>query len=401
MTHPDLVATLSAAVVSRFGIDPGAVRVVRSPYRICPLGAHVDHQLGVVTAMAIDRGVALAYAASEAPEVRLDSLDYPGRVAFDLGAIPPRRADDWGNFARGAAEALRRAHPLPRGLVGVVGGQLPGGGVSSSAAVAIAYLLALADANNIPLPPAGRIALGRQVENAYLGLRSGILDQAAIVLSRRGHLTRIDCRTTAHELIPAPAAMPPHGFLLADSGVRSPLTGTDYNRRVAECAAAARTLLDAAGRPDAHAVLGEVAPEEYREHRHRLDPVPARRAAHYFSEIDRVGRGVAAWAAGDLATFGRLMTESGASSIHQYECGSPPLIDLHETLVATPGVLGARFSGAGFRGYCVALVRPGAIADVAARVRDGYARRHPDLAAGVNVVPCASADGAAILDLLP
>jgi galacturonokinase len=392
------VEALRREASARFGIEPAGVRVVRSPYRVCPLGAHIDHQLGPVTAMAVDRAVYLAYAPSPTREVRLHSLDFPGEVRFSVDDVPAPRADDWGNFPRGAALALRGLYRLDRGLVGVVAGKLHGGGVSSSAAVGVAFLLALEDVHRLPVTPVENIELDRRIENDYLGLRNGILDQSAVLLSRRGHLTRIDCRTSAHALIPAPPGMPPFTVLLAFSGLRKALVGTDYNRRVAECAEAARVLLEAAGKGDLAAVLGNVSAEEYAAHRHLLSGAAARRAAHFFSEVDRVEQGVAAWRDGDLSRFGALMTASGDSSIRNYECGSPPLIDLYQALVAAPGVFGARFSGAGFRGCCVALVEPGAVGRVTDEVGSAYARRHPDLAPQAPIVACDTADGAAILD---
>jgi galactokinase len=92
------------------------------------------------------------------------------------------------------------------------------------------------------------------------------------------------------------------------------------------------------------------------------------------------------------------MTASGESSIHNYECGSPPLIDLHRLLVETDGVYGARFSGAGFGGCCVALVRPEAAEKAASRIREQYARRYPDLAVDAPVVLCDTDDGATIVE---
>jgi galactokinase len=174
--------------------------------------------------------------------------------------------------------------------------------------------------------------------------------------------------------------------------------GTDYNRRVRECNEAASALLEAAGRGNGHAVRGDVVPAEYNAFGKRLRGAPARRAAHYFSEVDRVARGVTAWREGDLAALGALMTASGESSIHNYECGSPPLVDLYRTLVEAPGVYGARFSGAGFRGCCVALVDPEAVDDVARRVAADYARLHPNLAPSASVVACETDDGASILN---
>src|SRR5438270_251635 len=100
------IEMLRREVVNRFGARPGEVRVVRAPYRICPLGAHIDHQLGPVTAMAIDQSVLLAYAPSGSGQVRLGSLDFKGDVGFSLDDVPGRQAEDWGNYARGAALAL-------------------------------------------------------------------------------------------------------------------------------------------------------------------------------------------------------------------------------------------------------------------------------------------------------
>jgi galacturonokinase len=388
---------LRAEVVGRFCAPAADVRVVRAPYRVCPLGAHIDHQLGPVTALALDRSVLLAYAPSPSPEVQADSLEFPGRVRFRLDDVPVRRGD-WGDLLRGAALALRGAYALERGLVGVVSGALHDGGVSSSAAVGVAFLLALEHANGLAVMPGENIELDRRVENDYLGLHNGILDQAAILLSRRGRLTRIDCQTGLHDSIPAAPGAPRFKIVLAFSGLRRALVGTDYNRRVGECSEAARVLLAAAGRGDGRGVLGDIASAEYAAFGGRLRGAPARRAAHYFSEVDRVGHGVAAWRDGNLAAFGALMTTSGESSIRNYECGSPPLIDLYRVLAVAPGVYGARFSGAGFRGCCVALVEPDAVADVTRRVATEYARLHPGLAPSASVVVCDTDDGASILD---
>jgi galacturonokinase len=392
------VEQLRHSLLARSGAAAERVRVVRSPYRICPLGAHIDHQLGPVTAMAIDQNVLLAYVPSDSPVVRLDSLDFPGTVEFTLDDVPGKCADDWGNFPRGAARALQDRYRLRRGIVGLTSGTLHGGGVSSSAAVGVAFLLAFEEANDLRVSPEENIALDQAIENGYLGLRNGILDQSAILLARRGQLTRIDCATGQYENIPRSAALPPFKILLAFSGLRKALVGTDYNRRVEECADAARTLLSALGRGDRPAVLGAVRPEEYETNKHLLQGAPARRAAHFFSEVDRVGRGIAAWQAGDLAAFGHLMTASGASSIHNYECGSPPLIDLYHILVGTEGIYGARFSGAGFRGCCVALVRPEFAEQAAERVREAYCRCHPELASDASVILCDSADCAVLIE---
>ncbi|MEK6237017.1 MAG: hypothetical protein N2C14_20100 [Planctomycetales bacterium] len=391
------VERLKNEAADRFGIDSRSVRMVSAPYRICPLGAHIDHQLGPVTAMALDQGVLLAYAPTTDGQVRLASLDFPGEVEFNLRDVPDKIDDDWGNFPRGAGRALQENHSLNTGMQGVVAGKLHGGGVSSSAAVGVAFLLAFEDVNGLQVSAEENIQLDQEIENGYLGLRIGILDQSAILLSRRDQLTLIDCKSLEHELIAPPANMPKFDVLLAFSGLRKALVGTDYNRRVDECAQAATTLLQAVGRPDARPVLGHITAEEYQAHKNTLNGPAARRAAHFFSEVDRVRRGVEVWKSGDLHAFGKLMTASGESSIVNYECGSPPLVDLYQTLIAAPGVHGARFSGAGFRGCCAALVDPAASKDVADSASASYHRLHPDLAEDADVVILGTADGARLL----
>jgi galacturonokinase len=446
---------------SHYGVPPAQVRFVRAPYRICPLGAHIDHQLGTVTAMAIDRGVLLAYAPSGSAAVRLCSRSYPGEVCFSLDDIPPPQASDWGNYARGAVQALSRGRSLRQGLVGVTSGDLAEGGLSSSAAIGLAYLLALEDINGLPCAAADNIRLDQTIENEYLGLNNGILDQSAILLSQRDRLTVIDCMAFAIEAacvsgvgqtflsagsgdfpvarprgglespphrqagkpalrphtrglntyaanggeverraiqtIAPGAALPPFAILVAFSGVTQAIVATDYNRRVAECAEAARLLLEAVGRPGQPACLARVGADEYAAHRAQLTGAPAKRAAHFFSEMERVRQGIWAWEQGDLAAFGRLMRESGESSIHNYQCGSPPLIDLFAILNRTPGVYGARFSGAGFRGCCIALVEPDAARSALPELKRAYAACQPALAPRADFFLCRSADGARLI----
>jgi galacturonokinase len=392
------LAQLRDEVVRRYRVPPSSVRVVWAPYRICPLGAHIDHQLGDVTAMAIDRGVLVAYAPAASEHVRLSSLDFPGQVDFLLSDVPDRQGDQWGNYARGAVRALQQQHRLTRGIVGVTAGSISGGGLSSSAAIGVALLMALEDVNQLQISVRENIALDLAIENQYLGLRNGILDQAAILLSRRNQLTVVNCRTWEHRLVPrSPSAKPP-GILIAFSGLQQALVSTDYNLRVQECAEAAERLLQAVGRSDQPCVLGRVEPEEYEAHAACLSGAPARRARHFFTEMQRVRQGVEAWQRGDLTAFGRLISASGHSSIVNYQCGCPPLIDLYEILLRTPGVYGARFSGAGFRGCCMALVDPDGGWQAAEHVRLAYAARYPDLAARADVLWCASDDGARRID---
>ncbi len=390
---------LKSEVISRYGVNAGSVQIVRSPYRICPMGAHIDHQLGPVTAMAIDRAVYLAFAPSGSPEVRLSSQTFGGEIAFSVNNVPPRDAESWANYACGAVQALQSSHTVDQGIVGVTAGQIGEGGLSSSAAIGVAYLMAFEAANAIRVTQEQNIELDRLIENEYLGLRNGILDQSAIILSRNRHLTVIDCKTVSHHLVPQSEEMPPYSILIAYSGVKDALVSTGYNTRVDECAEAAQTLLDAVGRRNDKPLLGNITDEEYAQHSDLLSGDPAKRAEHFFTESARVGQGIEAWKQGDLNRFGQLITESGRSSVENYESGSEPLIDLYNILIETDGVYGARFSGGGFRGCSIALVDPEKAETAAQHVVEAYTARQPERAAQSDgVLICHPADGAGILE---
>lgn len=383
---------------SKFGVALDDIRIARAPLRICPLGAHIDHQLGVVTGMTIDQSLLLAFAPTDDRSVQVESLNFSAPTLFALDAIPPYTKGDWGNYIRGAALALQTDGPLAHGIVGVVDSEMPVGDLSSSAAVTIAYLLALQAVNQIQRTPLENVALVTRTEHDYIGLNNGILDQTSILFSRPGALTRIDCADRAITQVQQGDA-PDCDLMIIYSGVTaSSLVGTGYNNRVAECQEAARLLLEFAGEPAvADPRLRLVDPQLFEAHGARLPGALYNRAAHYFSEMARVAEGVTVWQRGDMGRFGQLMTDSGASSVHQYECGSPPMITLYKTLANTPGVHGTRFSGAGFRGNCIALVDPAAREEVAAAIHAVYPQAHPEEASRYSIHFCKPAGPAEVI----
>ena len=148
-----------------------------SPYRVCPLGAHVYHQHGLVTGFAIDKGVNLWFNVNDSgSHVHLESRAFEGAVDFDIDAPTQVREHHWGDYARGAKYALRKRFELKRGIEGVIRGSLPVGGLSSSAAVLIAYVMAFAKANDITLQPFEVVKIASEAEREYIGLNNGLGD---------------------------------------------------------------------------------------------------------------------------------------------------------------------------------------------------------------------------------
>ena len=176
------------------------------------------------------------------------------------------------------------------------------------------------------------------------------------------------------------------------TGTPRSLTGTRFNQRVEECREAARALAKLAGMPET-GFLGDLPDAVFETHGTQLEPALRRRAQHVFGERARVARGIQSWRRGELADFGALMNESCHSSLENYETGSPELACLQQVLEATPGVLGSRFSGAGFGGCCVALVDASAAEEARARALAGFTRQLPELAGRATALLAQGEDG--------
>lgn len=368
---------------------------VRAPLRACPLGAHIDHQGGHVTGMALDRAVRLVATPRADSTMAVESLGFPATGPIDLAA-PIEAAGDWADYLRAVAAELARDRPPLRGFDGVMEGDLVGMGVSSSAAVMVAAALALTAVNGIDLDRTDLARLVRRAENRFIGVASGLLDQSVILFARAGALTHIRCGSFSVESVVGSAA-PDFRILIVFSGMSRELAGTGYNTRVSECREAAAAIAREAGiELSGDPTLGAIPRSAFDALGGNLTPSLRRRATHFFTEMDRVEAGLEAWRRDDLATFGRLMTESGQSSIINYECGTPPMVTLLEALQQAPGVFGARFSGAGFGGSCVALTSAEAADQAGRRALESFRRIHPDLAGRAHAAVCRPADGARV-----
>ncbi len=367
-----------------------------TPYRVCPLGAHSDHQLGKITGLAIDKGIHMAYGPKQNGVVEIQSLQFPKRAQWHVASAPETKQDDWADHLRGATLALNRRYPLRTGLCAVIGGELPIGGLSSSAAVIITFLVALCTMNGITLTPQEMILIAKEAENKYVGVACGKLDQSCEVYCRKDQLLYMDLRDDSYELIPQPTSMKPYEIAVFFSGVERTLAGSAFNMRVDECRSAAYALKALAGMDYGkfeETNLRDVPFEVYQQYKDRLPETWARRAEHWYTEYFRVEQGAEAWRRGDIETFGRLSFESGHSSIYNWETGSPELKTLYEIMTRTPGIYGGRFSGAGFKGCCMALIDPACREEIEATVTREYLKVFPALEGKYSAHFCHSADG--------
>ncbi len=352
-----------------------------SPYRVCPLGAHVDHQHGLVTGFAIDKGVDLWFDVCDDSHVHLESKTFEGIVDFDIDTPSQVKEKHWGDYARGAKYALRKRFELTRGITGVIQGSLPVGGLSSSAAVLIAYVMAFAKANDIKLQTFEVVKIASEAEREYIGLNNGLLDQACIALGKKNGLLFLDCDSDEWRIINRNPSMPEFEIGIFFSGLTRSLVNSDYNLRVYECKTAAWNMLAYADQPLKtfdKTFLRDIPKESYEKTRDIMPARFARRAEHFYSEYRRVRQGVTAWETGNLQLFGKLSFDSCESSIHNYECGSPELIAIYNIMHKLPGVYGGRFSGAGFKGAVIALVDPKYKAQIEEELTKQYLEQFPE-----------------------
>ncbi len=372
----------------QFGQDPELV--VRSPGRVALLGSHVDYSEGWVMPAAISSAVWLAAGARNDRRWQLEAIDLEHRATLDLENLPvpipeQGREMDWTDLPAGVAWVLREeseSKDTVRGMNAVYGGDLPAGaGVSSSAAVEVAFLLGAKGLAGDGAPD--RLSTARQaqrVENTFLGLQSGIMDPFAGLFSRRNHLIYLDCRTHEHQLVPLPPGL---AVLVVDSGVRRRLATSGFNDRRRQCEQAVAELQKHTSRE--LSTLRDVDLDFLEQHVHHLPPTLACRARHAVEEMARVRKASRALTGGDVESFGAAMVASHASSRDLYEVSIPELDLLSEVAARDPDCLGAKLMGGGFGGCVAALVREQAVDRVEASMVEaftaGFGRRPSTLRA--------------------
>ncbi len=369
------------------------------PYRVCPIGAHSDHNLGKITGIAIDRGIHIAYSPKQNGVVELASLQFEKRAQWHVNAVPDEKQDDWADYLRGATQQLALRFQLRTGLSAVIEGSLPIGGLSSSAAVIISFLKALCTVNGIHLSDKELILIAMAAENQYVGVSCGKLDQSCEIYSKKDHLLYLDTKDDTYELIPASPVMKPFEIAIFFSGVERTLAGSKFNMRVDELRSAAYALKAYAGLDYGkfnETNMREVPFEVFGQYKDRLPDNWRKRAEHWFGEFDRVQKGAEAWRKGDIEEYGRLSFASGKSSIDFWETGSPELKKIYEIMTRTDGIYGGRFSGAGFKGCCMALIDPSFKESIFRKVENEYLSEFPALRGHYSAYICHSADGVKI-----
>ena len=354
-----------------FGRAPDVI--VCSPGRVNVIGEHTDYNDGWVLPAALDMGTVIAARGRDDRRLQTVAARLSEKDEAGLDDLRPRQGPPWTRYVRGVAALLEAEHGLLPGADLFIDGDLPlSSGLSSSASLELGVAVTLMTLAGGEIERTALARLGQRVENEIIGLQSGIMDQLAVACGVAGHALLIDCRTFDVEPVPIPAAV---RILVLDSAVSRTLAGSAYNRRRAECESALRKLQ--AAQPDLRA-LRDVTADLLADEGKRLSALELRRARHVVTENKRVLDSVAALRGGNVTQLGRLMAASHESLRDDYEVSGPELDVLVATALETPGVLGARLTGAGFGGCAVALVEAAqaeaAAEEIEARYREATGR---------------------------
>ncbi|HML24663.1 MAG TPA: galactokinase, partial [Aggregatilinea sp.] len=297
---------------SEYGQDP--VLLARAPGRVNLIGEHTDYNDGFVLPAAIDRAVYVAASPRLDSTVNMVSVDFDSRTAFDMINLDDPDLPAWSKYLRGALWWLReQGYEIP-GFNAVIGGDIPiGAGLSSSAAVEVGLIelgLALAgeDAAYLGMTQVEKALGGVTVENQFIGVPTGVMDQMASAMGVDQHALLIDCRSLDVTPIPMPSGV---SIVIIDSNKRRGLVDSEYALRRQQCEEAAEILGVEA--------LRDATPDMLEAAREQLGDLLYRRARHVVTEDERTEQTAAALRAGDLAAAGEAMRESHASMRDDYE----------------------------------------------------------------------------------
>jgi galactokinase len=318
--------------------------LIRSPGRVNLIGEHTDYNEGFVLPLAIERALWIAVRARNDRTVRMWSSLGDQWAEFPLAALT--RGGGWSAYVQGVANELQQAGRKLTGWEGSITSDIPtGAGLSSSAALELATARAFAEVSALPWDPVEMALISQRAENEWVGMNCGIMDQLICAAGHPDQALLIDCRS----LTWTPAVVPPGAMVVVlDTSTRRELVDSAYNDRVASCEEAAAAFGVTA--------LRDLDRETLQAGRSRLEPVVFRRARHVITENDRTLAMASALNEGNLIEAGELMQASHTSMRDDFEISSPALNAMVTAAMESPGCFGARLTGGGFGGSCVALV---------------------------------------------
>ncbi|MEK3988850.1 MULTISPECIES: galactokinase [Robertmurraya] len=350
------------------------VRLFFSPGRINLIGEHTDYNGGNVFPAAITFGTYGVVREREDRLVRLYSENFPdkGIIEFSLDALEYDTAHNWANYPKGMIRYVQESFgALRNGFELLIHGNIPNGaGLSSSASLEMLMGVILDEVYNLKIARVELVKLGQKVENKFIGVNSGIMDQFAIGMGKENCGILLDCQTLTYEY--APLNLENHKIIIMNTNKRRELADSKYNERRAQCEEALHRLQ---AKLNIEA-LGSLTEEQFEANRELIgDELLEKRAKHAVYENARTIKALTALKDENLAYFGELMNASHTSLKDDYEVTGIELDTLVSAAWSQEGTIGARMTGAGFGGCAIALVDKNCVDLFIKEVGESYKER--------------------------
>ena len=358
---------------NEYGVDNREIKTFLSPGRVNLIGEHIDYNGGFVFPGALTVGIYAALSLRDDNKIRMRSKNVAGEVIVDLDEdLVYKKEDDWGNYPKGVIKALKDlGHEVP-GMDIVLYSNIPdGAGLSSSAAleVLMAYIILYLE-NPEQIDRVEIAKLCQKVENEFVGVNCGIMDQFAVAVGKKDHAILLDCDSLYYEY--APLNLGEYSLVIMSTNKRRELADSKYNERRSECETALKEIQTVKNISS----LGELTEEEFEEVKSSIaDPIRIKRAKHAVYENQRTLKAVKALENNDLALFGQLMNDSHVSLRDDYEVTGIELDTLVSLAWECEGVVGSRMTGAGFGGCTVSIVKEDCIDNFVSTITPKYAEK--------------------------
>ncbi len=334
------------------------IRVFFAPGRVNLIGEHTDYNNGYVLPAALSKGTLLIIQKRDDNLCELKSTNFPDLpVSFTIEDLQFKAEDEWGNYTKGILYEFSQFQKLSGGYNILYSGDIPNGaGLSSSASLGMVTAFAMAEMLDMNIGIKDLALLCQRMENNFIGVQTGIMDQFAVGLGKKDHAIFLDCGTGEVESVSL--SLSPYKLVITNTNKRRGLTDSKYNDRRKEC----EEGLAFFQRIDPSLTsLTDVSLQQWHEAGEGLPPTIKKRVKHIIEENNRVLQAVMALKKGDLITLGQLMLSSHESLRNDYEVTGEHLDALHDAQKSQPGCIGTRMTGAGFGGCTVSLVENGAL----------------------------------------
>lgn len=349
-------------------------RIFFAPGRINLIGEHTDYNGGHVFPASISFGTYALGRKRDDKILRFYSMNFPeiGIIEGNINDLSYKEDDDWANYPKGMVKYLIDAgHNIEHGFDVLYYGDIPNSaGLSSSASIEMVTGVMIEKLFSLSLKRLDLIQIGKKVENEYIGVNSGIMDQFAVGMGKKDHAMHLDTESLAFEY--APIQLEDQVIMIIHTNKERTLAGSKYNERRRECEEA---LADLQVELNIQS-LGELTSDEFEANKHLIkDEINRKRAKHAVYENERTIAALKTLKEGDLATFGKLMNESHLSLQHDYEVTGIELDTIAEAAWEQEGVIGARMTGAGFGGCAIAIVEKDQVKNFKENVNKVYRKK--------------------------